>query len=150
MALVIDESQNIVLVESPQTTVFVRDLWTAVQEFLDEPGSSHIANFMKIVGDDFISDDGQQVTRVGLTAIIFQPWLLEFEARAGPGEEAMFVAGGSLIGDSGTEIAPNNDGTNPISASAFTQVTVTQSPSPTIDELTRLLTTSQFIALKNN
>ena len=149
MAIIIDEDQQLVIVEAPQTRVFVRDLWTAIQEFLDEPGGMITANFVKITGDDFISDDGQQVTRVGLTLIMFQPWLLEFEARGGPSEEAMIVAGGSLIGDSGTEIAPAGDGTNPISPSAFTQVTVAQSPSPTIDELSRLLTKSQFLGLKD-
>lgn len=149
MAIIVDESTNLVIVEDPQAQVFVRDLWTAIQEFLDEPGGLHIANFAKISGDDFISDDGQQVTRVGLTLILFAPWLLEFEARAGPSEEAMIVVGGSLIGDSGTEIAPAGDGSNPISPSAFTQVTIAQSPSPTIDELSRLLTKSQFLGLKD-
>lgn len=150
MAIIIDESLQLVIVEAPQDTVFVRDLWTAIQEFLQEPLGLVTANFAKVTGDNFISDDGTQVTRVGLTLILFQPWLLQFEARAGPGEEAMLVAGGSLIGDSGTEIAPAGDGTNPISPSLFTQVTIAQSPSPTIDNLTRLLTKSQFLALKDS
>lgn len=149
MAIVIDESTSHVIVESPQAAVFVRDLWTAIQTYLQGPGGLHIANFVAIEGDLFVSDDGAVITRTGLTLTIFSPWLIEFEARAGPGEEAMLVAGGSLIGDSGTPSAPNNDGTNPIAPTAFTQVTIAQSASATIENLTRVLTLGQFIALKD-
>ena len=149
MAIRVDESQSLVIVESPQDTVFVRDIWTAVQEYLPGPGGMHVPNFLSIEGDGFLSDDGQVVTRAGLKLVIFQPWLLEFEARAGPSEEAMLVAGGSLVGDSGSVIAPNDDGTNPMSPSAFTQVTIAQAASATIENLSRVLTKPQFIALKD-
>ena len=150
MAIRVDENLQLVIVEAPQDTVFVRDIWTDVQEYLQGPNGMHIPNFLTIEGDGFISDDGQKITRNGLTLTIFQPWLLQFEARLGPTEEAMFVGGGSFIGDSGTAIAPNDDGTNPISPSAFVQVTIAQSSSATIENLTRLLTKTQFLALKDS
>lgn len=149
MSIRVNESANRVVIEDPQSEVFVRDIWTVVQEYLSGPGGLHVANFLKIEGDGFISDDGQVITRVGLALTIFQPWLIEFEARGGPGEEAMLVSGGSLIGDSGSIVAPNADGTNPIAPTAFTQVTIAQAASATIENLTRVLTTSKFIALKD-
>ena len=149
MAITVDPAAQLVVITDPQETAFVRDIWTAVQEFLAEPGGMPITNFLSIEGDNFVSDDGQVIQRVGLTLTIFQPWLIQFEAQAGPATEARFIGGGSLVGDSGTVIAPNADGTNPIAPSAFTQVTIAQSPSPTIENLTRLLTKTQFIALKD-
>lgn len=131
-----------------KVAVFVREIWTDVQHYLESPAGNMEKNFLKIAGDTFISDDGQQITRVGLTCTIFQPWRVQFEARAGPTVVECFVVGGSLVGDSGSPALPNDDGTNPIAASAFTYPVLTQSPSSTIENLTRVLTTSQFIALQ--
>ena len=73
MALIIDENQQLIIVEAPQSKLFVRDLWTAIQFFLGEPLGLPTPNFAAIEGDKFVSDDGVQVTRVGLTMTLFQP-----------------------------------------------------------------------------
>jgi len=133
-----------IVVDSPYTTADVRELWTAIQEVMDEPLFTSIPDFSKIQGDAFLFQTPQQLSRAGLVLTLFQ-WKVRFAVGAGD----LFISGGSIVGDSGTLDAPNNDGVNPI-VGAVSTVTIAQAASGTIENLVALLTLAQFLSLKDS
>jgi hypothetical protein len=66
---------------------------------------------------------------VGITLELRDGWRLAFEARLGPDTELMTVSGGNLVG-----LDENGDIQNPIYPTAYTQVVIAQSTSPSIKE----------------
>jgi hypothetical protein len=133
-----------IIVDSPYTSADVRELWTAIQAVMDEPLYSSIPDFAKIEGDAFLFQTPQQTSLVGLTLTLYQ-WKVRFAVAAGD----LFIAGGNLVGDSGTLDTPARDGENPI-VGATSTVTIAQASSATLQNLLELLTLAQFLSLKDS
>ena len=113
--------ERVVQVDSPQTSAAVQDLINqirAYEEQLINLDYGHIANAygkQALGGGAFI----------GITLELINDWRLAFEARAGPDTVSCFVSGGNIV-------AVNQYANNPIKPTAFTQVNVQQSTSPSI------------------
>jgi hypothetical protein len=139
-----DPANEEIIVDSPDTSADIRELWTAIQEFMDEPLYTSIPDFATIAGDAFLFSNPQQESRVGLTLTLYQ-WKLKFAVASGE----LFISGGNLVGDSGTLDAPAGDGENPITGAVST-VTIAQASSASIENLLAVLTLAQFLSLKDS
>lgn len=111
-----------ITVDSPFDGVTVQTLVNAVREY--EAGLDYLDREVIITatGKDTIVTGSEFV---GITLTMINDWRVAFAARAGPTYEPMSVKSGNLI-------AVNSFDDNPIYATAFTQVTIRQSQSPTI------------------
>jgi hypothetical protein len=114
---------QVVRVPAPDTIVTIQEIWNQSQEWLHAPGNMDTQDFLSAGGKE---DLGVGV-QVGITLTLVNNWRVEFEPRLGPGYEGCIVEGGNLV-------AENSFSNNPIKPSAFTQVVIQQSSSPTIVE----------------
>jgi hypothetical protein len=112
---------RVIQVDSPQTEVTIQDL---VNQIRDQEDELDYMDYDKIC-DAFGKQDLGGGVSVGITLVLLNNWRIQFEARTGPSYEAVTVSGGNLV-------AENDYNNNPIKASDFTQVTISQSSSPTI------------------
>lgn len=119
LSLTFDFYNSIIQVPAPDTSVDLQYLINQIRDAEDEltPAMSYSK-----IADAFGKQPLGGGTYVGLTIQLLNDWKLKFEARSGPDTVACIVTGGNLVAESG----------NPIAASAFTQVTIAQSSSPTI------------------
>ena len=116
-----------ITVKSPDTTVTIQELVDAIADWWDDPqnldiGGTSDGGVFAFWGGK-ISLGGGEFT--GITLILTDDWRVLFEDRAGPTYESMTVTGGNLV-------AINAFSDNPIKPSAFTQVQIRQSTSPTL------------------
>lgn len=114
---------RVIQVDSPQTTVTIQDLLNqtrAYEENLNNLDYGHIANAygkQALGGGSFI----------GITLELINDWRIAFEARSGPDTISCTISGGNIV-------AINQYSNNPVKPTAFTQVNIAQSSSPTIIE----------------
>ena len=78
--------------------------------------------YKKIIDAFGKQDLGGGVT-VGITVVMLDGWRVAFAARAGPDTVSVTISGGNFVGEAGA---------NPISPTAYTQVTISQSTSATL------------------
>ena len=117
--------ERLIQVDKPQVEVTIQDLLNQIrdyEEMLINLDYGHIANAygkQPLGGGSF----------VGITLELINNWRIAFEARdgieEGGGTILCTVSGGNLV-------AVNDYGNNPIYPTAFTQVVIAQSSSPTI------------------
>lgn len=119
MALTFDFINSIIEVSSPSTSI---SLQTLINEIRDEEDELVPSMSYSQIANAFGKQDLSGGVQVGITLVLLDDWKLRFEARSGPNTVACEVTGGNLVAESG----------NPIAPSAFTQVTIAQSSSPTI------------------
>lgn len=113
--------QRLIQVDSPQTSVTIQDLLNQIrlyEEQLINLDYGHIAN---AYGKQSLGGGAY----VGITLELINDWRISFEARPGPTTIACYVTGGNLV-------AINQYANNPIYPTAFTQVNIAQSTSPSI------------------
>lgn len=115
--------EKVIQVDSPQTSVTIQDLVNQIRDWEDELTNMDYSK----VCDAFGKQDLGGGSFVGITLVLLDGWRLSFEARAGPSTEVMTVSGGNLIGED--ELGNQQ---NPIYPTAYTQVVIAQSSSPTI------------------
>ncbi|HCR36237.1 hypothetical protein A2130_04870 [Candidatus Woesebacteria bacterium GWC2_33_12] len=113
--------ERVIQVDGPQTSVTIQDLLNQIrlyEENLNNLDYGHIANAY-----------GKQAlgagSYIGVTLELINDWRIAFEARSGPDTIGCTISGGNLV-------AINQYGNNPLKATAFTQVNIAQSSSPTI------------------
>ncbi len=75
------------------------------------------------IADAFGKQDLGGGVRVGITVVLLDGWKVAFAARPGPATVSVTISGGNFVGEAGA---------NPISPTAYTQVTVAQSTSATL------------------
>ncbi len=117
--LTFDFYNSIIEVPSPDTSV---DLQYFINEIRDTEDELTPAMGYGQIADAFGKQSLGGGSYVGLTLQLRGNWKLRFQARSGPDTVACIVTGGNLVAESG----------NPIAPSAFTQITIAQSSSPTI------------------
>ncbi|KKQ25054.1 MAG: hypothetical protein US40_C0004G0093 [Candidatus Roizmanbacteria bacterium GW2011_GWC2_37_13] len=117
--LTFDFYNSIIEVPSPDTSV---DLQYLINQIRDTEDELNPAMSYSKIADAFGKQSLGGGTFVGLTVQLLNNWKLRFQARNGPDTIACIVTGGNLVAESG----------NPISPSAYTQITIAQSSSPTI------------------
>ena len=124
MALRVDwfSSPRIITVLAPLTEISVQEISDQIKDIEDEPANLAFPILILTFGKQPLGGG----SFVGITAVL-QNATIAFEARPGPTEEAMTINGGNLVAvdEAGSTI-------NPISPTAFTQVTIQQSTSPSI------------------
>lgn len=121
MALVFDKTTKIITVESPQTTVTVQDLHDDIRLFEQLPQNLEEAQIANASGKQSLGGG----VLVGITLELINNWRLAFAARPGPETVTCTVSGGNLV-------ATNDYNNNPIYATTYTQVIISQSSSATI------------------
>lgn len=115
------KTEKIIQVDSPQTSVSIQDLVNQIRVYeadlnnLDYP----------LIANAFGKQPLGGGTYIGITMELVNDWRIAFEARGGPDTIPCTVSGGNLVA---TNIYDNN----PIKPTAFTQINVQQSSSPTI------------------
>ena len=114
---------KVVRVPSPDTLVTIQEIYDQSQDWLDEPGQMNVQHFLSAGGKESLGGVPEEF--VGVTLTLVNDWRLEFQARGGPGYDSCFIIGGNLV-------AVNTFANNPIKPSAFTQVQLRQSQSPTL------------------
>ncbi len=113
--------ERVIQVDSPQTSVAVQDLINqirAYEELLINLDYGHIVN---AYGKQSLGGGAS----VGITLELINDWRIAFEARSGPDTILCTVSGGNTV-------AINQYADNPIKPTAFTQVNIAQSTSPSI------------------
>ena len=112
---------KVIQVDSPQIEVTIQDLINQIRDYEDELINLDLAKIADAYGKQPLG-----VTEfVGITLVLINDWRIAFEARPGPETILCTVRGGNLV-------AENIYDNNPIKPTAFTQVVIAQSSSPTI------------------
>lgn len=118
-ALTFDFYNSIIEVPSPDTSL---DLQYLINQIRDTEDELTPAMAYSKIADAFGKQSLGSGSYVGLTIQLLGSWRLRFQARPGTDTVACIVTGGNIVAESG----------NPIAPSAYTQVTIAQSSSPTI------------------
>ena len=112
---------RVIQIDSPQTSVTIQDLVNQIREYEDDLDNLDYGQICNAFGKQSLGGGSY----VGITLELINDWRIQFEARAGPDTVLWSVTGGNLV-------ATNTYSNNPIKPSAFTQVVISQSSSPTI------------------
>lgn len=112
---------RVIQIDSPQIAVTIQDLINQIREYEDDLANLDYPKIANATGKQSLGGGAS----VGITLELVNNWRIQFEARAGPETVLCSVTGGNLV-------ATNDYSNNPIKASAFTQVVISQSSSPTI------------------
>lgn len=107
--------------QTEQTQVTIQDLVNQIRDYEDELDYMDYPKICDAFGKQSLGGG----TFVGITLQLLNDWRLAFEARPGPNTVLCTVSGGNLV-------ATNQYNNNPIKPTAFTQVVIAQSSSPTI------------------
>lgn len=121
MAVIFDKTNLLITVEAPATTIAIQDLHDEIRLFEERNQNLEVGQIMNASGKQSLGGG----VNVGITLELINDWRLQFEARAGPTTIGCTVTGGNLV-------ATNQYDNNPISATAYTQVTIAQASSATI------------------
>jgi len=108
-------------VPSPDTSITCQEIYDQCRDYEDEPANMDLSSLISGAGKDSLG--GSQY--VGLTITLLDGWRLAFEARPGPTWVSCTVTGGNMV-------AVNVYDNNPIYPTAYTQVQIRQSTSPSI------------------
>lgn len=115
------KAQKIIQVDSPQTSLDVQDLVNQIRLYEE--------NLLNLDYGTIVNAYGKQPlgggAYVGITMELINDWRLAFEARSGPETILCTLSGGNIV-------AINQYNNNPIYPTAFTQVVISQSSSPTL------------------
>lgn len=148
MAISVDalSSPRVITVIGPDVAITIQELVDQVRDWEDEVGNTEFPHLVKASGKEFLGGTAY----VGITAEL-QNARLAFEARPGPTYSQCTISGGNLVAvdSAGAPIMA-------IHPTAFTQVVLSQSASPTLVvagaaavwEDPRALTVGKFVALK--
>lgn len=112
---------KVIQVDAPQVEVTIQDLINQIRDYEDEPDNMDLAKIADAYGKQPLGTN----EFVGITLVLVNDWRVAFEARPGPETVTCYVRGGNLV-------AENIYDNNPIKPTAFTQVVIAQSSSPTI------------------
>lgn len=115
-------SPRIAEVASPSTTITIQDLHDTLRDLESKPWNM---SFLKLI-DSSGKDDLGGGRQVGITAKLKNA-RVKFAARSGPTYVQCTVTDGNLVA-----VDANEASMNPIEPSAFTQVVVQQSTSPSL------------------
>jgi len=113
---------RIITVNAPTTTITVQELSDLIKDWEDEPASLAFPILVRTSGKESLGAGAF----VGITMEL-QNALVAFEARSGPTEELMTITSGNLVA-----VDENGSSISPISPTAYTQVVIQQSTSPSI------------------
>ena len=112
---------RVIQVDAPQTEVVIQDLINQIRDYEDELENMDLEKIADAYGKQPLGTN----EFVGITLVLVNNWRVAFEARPGPETVTCYVRGGNLV-------AENDYDNNPIKPTAFTQVVIAQSSSPTI------------------
>lgn len=115
------KSDRVIQVDSPQTVVTIQDLINQIRLYEEQPINLDYGTIANAYGKQPLGGGSY----IGITLELINDWRLAFEARPGPGTILCTVSGGNIV-------AINQYSNNPIKPTAFTQVVIAQSSSPTI------------------
>lgn len=115
------KTEKIIQVDAPQTTVSVQDLVNQIRLYEADLNNMDYPLIVNAFGKQPLGGG----TYIGITMELVNDWRIAFEARGGPETIPCTVSGGNLV-------ATNQYSNNPIKPTAFTQINVQQSSSPTI------------------
>ncbi len=115
------KTQKIIQVDSPQISLDVQDLVNQIRRYEE--------NLLNLDYGTIVNAYGKQPlgggAYVGITMELINDWRLAFEARSGPDTILCTLSGGNIV-------AVNQYSNNAIYPTAFTQVIISQSSSPTL------------------
>ena len=117
-----NSSPRIITVLAPSTTITIQDLHDTLNTIDERPHNLSYPILSRSAGKQPLGG----VVSVGITLSLLNAQLA-FEARSGPSFVACVVSGGNLVAFDDMDAV-----TDPISPTAFTQVTISQSSSATI------------------
>lgn len=120
MVLSFDKVNKIITVNKPDVVVTIQDLHNKIREFEDDLVNTNIKEIVSSSGKEPLGSENY----VGITLTLLNGWQLSFEERTGPETTQCYVTGGNFVG----EIYPT----------AFTQVIIEQSSSPTLTSLSTI------------
>ena len=112
---------RVIQVDSPQVEVTIQDLINQIRDYEDEIDFMSEPQIANAYGKQALGGGAF----VGITMELINNWRIAFEARPGPDTILCTVSGGNLV-------AINQYANNPIKPTAFTQVNIAQSTSPSI------------------
>lgn len=116
-------SPRIITVAAPSTNIIIQDLHDTLRDIEgDLPEGTPFPHLIDSAGKEPLGGG----SFVGITATL-QNAKLAFEARPGPNFVSCTVTGGNLVA-----VDANGNNMDPIQTTAYTQVTISQSSSPTI------------------
>lgn len=113
--------QKLIQVDSPETSVTIQDLLNQIRSYEEQLINLDYGTIANAYGKQSLGGGSY----IGITLELINDWRISFEARAGPSTTLCTISGGNLV-------AINQYGNNPIYPTAFTQVVIAQSSSPTI------------------
>ncbi|AKM79009.1 TPA: hypothetical protein DEQ95_00385 [Candidatus Beckwithbacteria bacterium] len=121
-ALTFFKYERIIQVDAPQTSVEIQDLHDQIRLYEEQLINLDYGTIANAYGKQPLGGGSY----IGITLELINNWRLSFEARDGlSGTILCTVSGGNLV-------AINDYANNPIYPTAFTQVVIAQSSSPTI------------------
>ena len=120
MGIAFDKSNKLIIITT-QTEVTIQNLINAIRDWEDELENMDVDQVANAYGKQ---DLGGEAT-VGITLELVNNWRVKFEDRSGPDYTPCKVSGGNLV-------TTNDYNNNPICPSAYTQIIISQSSSPTI------------------
>jgi len=115
------KTERVIQVDSPQTVVTIQDLLNQIRLYEEQPINLDYGTIANAYGKQPLGGGSY----VGITLELINDWRIAFEARPGPGTILCTVSGGNIV-------AINQYSNNPVKPTAFTQVVIAQSSSPTI------------------
>lgn len=115
------KTEKVIQVDNPQTSVTCQDLINQIRLYEENLNNLDYPLIANAYGKQALGAGSY----IGITLELVNDWRIAFEARSGPETTACTVSGGNLV-------AINQYGNNPLKATAFTQVNIAQSSSPTI------------------
>lgn len=134
MAITFDKINKLIVITT-DTEVTIQDLIDNIRDYEDE--NLEIASIANAYGKQDLGGGA----KVGITLELINNWRIKFEDRDPPDYIVCIIKGGNLV-------AINDYDNNPICSSAYTQIILAQSTSPTLIEEEKFLTVAKFLALK--
>lgn len=113
--------ERIIQVDSPQTALDIQDLLNQIRTYEEKLINLDYGTIANAYGKQSLGGG----SFIGITLELINNWRIAFEARSGPGTDLCTVSGGNIV-------AINDYSNNPIYPTAFTQVVISQSSSPTL------------------
>lgn len=119
------KNEKIIQVDSPQTSLDIQDLLNQIRLYEEKLINLDYGTIANAYGKQALGGG----SFIGITMELINDWRIAFEARPGPETVICSVSGGNIV-------AINQYNNNPIYPTAFTQITISQSSSPTLIQST--------------
>lgn len=113
--------ERIIQVDSPQTSLDVQDLLNQIRLYEEKLINLDYGTIANAYGKQALGGG----SFIGITLELINNWRVAFEARSGPDTVLCTISGGNIV-------AINDYSNNPVYPTAFTQIVIAQSSSPTI------------------